>query len=125
MPRRTVDQHEHWFVRIGCQHLLHVQGRRFSRHHRAAGDDLCAGQQVQAAIEVHTGPARIQLDHGRFTPPVPDRLPRRLQVEGSLVFCDDDGLRGVLRRVDQFFSSCSSNSATLRAERDLYCLAGC
>ena len=110
----------------GCrQHLRDISGRGLGPHHACPGHDLFAGQQVEAAIEVHTGPARVQLDDGRFTPRVPDGLQRRLQVEGSLVFRYDDGLGGVLRCVDQFFSSCSANSATLRAERDLYCLAGC
>jgi len=124
MPGGAIQEQQDGPVGIGCQNLLKVQGCGLGVHDLGRHDDLMPGVQIERPIEVHAFPARMQLDEWGLTAPVPDGPQRRLKVERGLVLGQDDGIGCFLRRVDQFFSSCSSNSMTLSSERDLYCPAG-
>ena len=96
-------------------------GRKLTRR---PDRDLLTGMQVQRPIEVHVLSAWMQTDNWRLTPRCPDRNRSRLQIQACLVFSKKHAVRRILRDIYRFFSSCSSNSAILASERDLYPLAG-
>jgi hypothetical protein len=80
--------------------------------------------QVQRAIEIDFLASWMEAYHRGLTSGCPHRCRRGLQIETGLILSQEYRLRYVLRSIYQFFSSCSSNSVTLDAERDLYTLAG-
>jgi hypothetical protein len=119
MPGCPIPQEEDRFAGDRVQDLPEVLGRRFGIHDSGSHYDLLAGMQVERAVEVDLLTPRVRPDHRRVSLWSPYSHRRRLQILASLILGQDHRLRRILSHIDQFFSSCSSNSATLTAERDL------
>lgn len=80
-----------------------VRGRRRRIHRRSFGHNFLSRLHSERAIEVGLGPARITRDNQRLTSRFPTRHRGRLQIQRRFVFCQNDCVRCVLGRVDQFF----------------------
>ena len=124
VPRGSVPHHKDRLSGISIQHLFQMLGRRFSIHDRALHHDLLSSMQVECAVEVHFLTPWMGTHHRRLPTRCPDGHCRQLQVHAGFVFGENHRLGSVLGDIEQFFSSCSSNSAILNAERDLCVFAG-
>jgi hypothetical protein len=93
-------------------------------HDRLAGGEHSARMQIEGSVEVGLLSIGVGAYDGRLSTGCPDRLRRGLQIERRFVLGQNDGVRRLLQQVDQFFSSCSSKSATCVSRRDLKTLAG-
>ena len=124
VPRGSVPHEKNGLTWISVQYLFQMLGRRFSIHDSGLHHDLLSSMQIECAVEVHFLTPRVGAYHGSLTPRCPDGHRRQLQVQTGLILGENHSLGSVLGDIDQFFSSCSSNSAILVAERDLYAFAG-
>ncbi len=124
VPRCPVPQKGNGYLRDSFQNLLQMACGCFGIHlFRAHRDDL-SGVQIQCTIEVDLLPSRVCTDNRCLTARRPHGHCRSLQVDSSFILRREHGLGFFLDDVYRFFSSCSSNSAILASERDLYTLAG-
>ena len=119
VPGCPIPQEEDRSAGDRIQDLPEVLGRHFGIHSCGSRHNLLASMQVERPIEVDFLTSRIRPDHRRMSLQGPHGHRRRLQIQAGLVLDKDRRLRGILSHIDQFSSSCSSNSATLTAERDL------
>jgi hypothetical protein len=82
---------------------------------------FCAREQVERAVEVQHLAAGMHPHQRRLPLGCPDRLGGGLEVQTGFIFSENDGLRGALRDVRQFFSTCSLKTATSASLRERYC----
>ncbi len=124
MPRRTVPQEQDRDVGVRGQDRTQVGCGGSGMHRCRFGHKLVSRLQVQRPIEVGLRPARITANDEWVSTRTPDRHGGRLQVQRRFVFRQNDRFGCSLGHVDQFFSSCVSNSNTARSLRDLNTLVG-
>ena len=121
MPRRAIPQHEEWYIRIRVQQLLKMPGGGFRIHERFGLRHFRAREQVERSVEVEYLASGMHPYQRRLALGRPDRLGGGLEVQTGFIFSENDGLRGVLRDVRQFFSTCSLKAATSASLRERYC----
>lgn len=119
MPRSSIPEQDHRHMGIGFQDHLQMLCRNFSVHQIRAHGDFLSSSQVQAAIEIGLGSSWVCSDNRRSSRRRPDITGSSLQVQSSFITSQENRLRRILSHIDQFFSSCSSKSATFASLRDL------
>ncbi len=124
MPRCAIPEKQNGDIRRSGQDLLEMSSCCFTVQDRRAHGDLFTRKQIQRAVEVHLLPAGMDTHHRRLAPGRPHCCERRLQIEPGFIFRQEYRLGRRQGRIDEFFSSCSSNSAILASERDLYTFVG-
>lgn len=124
VPRCAIPKKQNGDTRQSGQDLLDVLSCCFTVQDRRAHGYLFTRKQIQCAVEVDLLPTWMRPYHRRLAQGCPHRRDRRLQIEPSFIFRQEYRLGCRQDRIDDFFSSCSSNSAILASERDLYTLAG-
>lgn len=124
VPWGAVPQQQNWHVGVGRQNLAQVRCRRFGIHRWRGCHEFASCFEVEGAIEVRLGAARIT-PHGERLPAwSPDRHRGRLEIERGFIHRQDHGLRRGLGRIDQFFSICASKAVTAASLRERNTLAG-
>jgi hypothetical protein len=124
MPRSAVPQQQDTTVGKSIEDGLQMARTCFSIHNRLSGGDHVASMKIEGAKEVRLAAARVSAHDRRQSARCPDLLCRGLQIERSFILGQNDRVRRHLQQVNQFFSSCSSKSATCVSRRDLKTLAG-
>ena len=112
MPSGSIPEQQDGCVWEGGEDLLQMLSSKDGIQRRGLHGNFLASVQVEGAIEVGFDPAGIR-SHDRGLPARCPNLPQgSLQIENGFVFGHDHGFRRLLEHIDQFFSSCSSKSAT-------------
>lgn len=119
MPGSAIPKQDDRDVWIGIQDQLQMLCRSFSIHQVGAHRDFLARVQVQSTVEIGLGSSRIRSDHRRMSGRRPNLAGGGLQVQSGFISSQKERMRCVLGNLYQFFSSCSSKSATFVSLRDL------
>lgn len=118
MPRGTVPQEQDRLGGIGRQEHEQKEDRGRPIHQRGTHDGLLPGLQVERTIEMGRITVRRDMNDRCLSAGVPDAHRCRLKVKRGFIPGHDHGRWRRLGRVDEFFSSASSNAITRCSLRD-------
>lgn len=119
MPGSPIPKQENGHTWNGFQDQFQMLCRNFSIHKIGTHRDFLSGLQIQRAVEIGLGSSRIRSHNRCLSSGKPNLAGGGLQVQPGFIASQEDRIGRFLSYIYQFFSSCSSKSATFVALRDL------